>query len=62
MLHAFLAQNPNFIIRVSLSMLHYAVPEELKKLFPRYEPQSNRQGLRGSEGKHFPSAIYLQSL
>lgn len=62
LLHAFLVQNSHYTIRASLSMLHYSEPEALKKRLLSYEPQTNRQGLRGGQGKHFPSALYLQVL
>lgn len=64
LLQAFLIQNPHFTIRASMSMLHYAKPDELKLLFPRYRPAANDQGLRGTSdpAAHFPTAIYLQCL
>ena len=60
LLQAFLTQNPNFTIKASLSMLHYAETENLKRYFLKYDPQSNEFGLRGKQGKHFPSSTYLQ--
>jgi hypothetical protein len=59
LLQAFLVHNARFSIRGSLSMMHYGAPDRLKQLFVNYEPQGNDQGLKGSGGKHFPSAIYL---
>jgi predicted O-methyltransferase YrrM len=61
LLHAFLINNQHCGVRVSMSMLHYQTPGILKKLFPDYEPQANQEGLRAAGGKHFPSAIYLQT-
>jgi predicted O-methyltransferase YrrM len=64
LLHAFLIQNPQYTIRASMSMLHYAKPSELKMLFPRYRPTANDHGLRlnADPTAHFPSSIYLQSI
>jgi len=61
LLHAFLTQNFNYRIALSLSMLHYAASNELKKCLPRFIPQINDQGLKAqdkSEG-NFPSSSYL---
>lgn len=60
LLHAFLIHNERFSIRLCQSMLHYENPQAMKKLFPSYRPQSNRDGLKGEGGDDFPSAIYLQ--
>ena len=62
LVHAFLACNPRFRIAVSLSMLHYAAPEELGALIPRYRPQANRDGLAAELAGHFPSSLYLRSV
>ena len=62
LLYAFLVNNANYTIRASLSMVHYAAPSQLQQLIPNYVPQTNNEGMRGKEGKHFPSAIYLQVL
>ncbi len=62
LLHAFLIHNQHCDVRTSLSMLHYEAPGVLKNLFHIYEPQANQKGLRAAGGKHFPSAIYLQTL
>jgi hypothetical protein len=43
-----------------MSMLHYAAPDALQRLIPRYDAQANQLGLRASGGKHFPSSLYLQ--
>lgn len=63
LLQAYLSNNSKYTIMVCQSMLHYENPELLKKCHPVYEPQENDEGLRkGNKGKHFPSAIWLQSL
>jgi predicted O-methyltransferase YrrM len=61
LLHAYLANNERYRVRVSMSMLHYAKPRELQELLPRYKPRPHDQGVQvpGSEG-HFPSATYLE--
>jgi hypothetical protein len=61
LLHAFLTGNARFRIAGSLSMLHYALPQELARLIPRYAPAANEEGLETREG-HFPSSIYLRAL
>jgi hypothetical protein len=60
LLHAFLAGSECCEILVSLSMLHYGAKDALRELMPNYVPQSDDQGLRGSEGLHFPSSTYLR--
>jgi len=61
LLQAFLTNNPKYTLMASLSMLHYAHPEELKQIFPSYHPAPSRFGLeiKDQEG-HFPSSAYLQ--
>jgi predicted O-methyltransferase YrrM len=61
LLHAFLAGNRRYTLRVSLSMLHRAVPDRLKQYLPNYTPAPLRDGLEvpGATG-HFPSAAYLE--
>ncbi|HEY1683313.1 MAG TPA: class I SAM-dependent methyltransferase [Tepidisphaeraceae bacterium] len=61
LLHAFLSCNARYTLRASLSMLHYARPDQLKELILNYRPQANQEGVRPDnvEG-HFPSAAYLQ--
>jgi len=61
LLHAFLINNSKYIIRASLSMLHYSSPSRLALSLPNYLPARNDQGLRMSDG-HFPASLYLQSL
>ena len=41
-------------------MIHYARPEALRKLIPKYEPNANADGLRAAGGRHFPSACWLR--
>ena len=60
LLHAFLINNSEYVIRASLSMLHHADPARLGRSLPNYRPAGNDQGLRKGDG-HFPGAIYLQS-
>lgn len=59
LLHAFLACNRRFRLLAALSMLHYAVPDELAEYLPNYRPAGNDAGLNVGEG-HFPSSAYLQ--
>jgi hypothetical protein len=59
LLYAYLLENRNFRIDLSMSVLHYAAPTELKRLIPKYDPQGNDAGLRSSGGCHFPSSIFL---
>jgi predicted O-methyltransferase YrrM len=61
LLHAYLANNERYRVRVSMSMLHYARPQELQELLPRYRPRRHEDGVQvpGTEG-HFPSATYLE--
>ena len=59
LLHAFLAYNSRFALRVALSMIHYQAPERLGELFESYRPAGNEHGLETRPG-HFPSAAYLQ--
>ncbi|HVX09729.1 MAG TPA: class I SAM-dependent methyltransferase [Pirellulales bacterium] len=61
LLLAFLTYNCRFKIAVSLSMLHYACPGELRLLLPNYCPAENDQGLQTVPG-HFPSSTYLKAL
>jgi hypothetical protein len=59
LLHAFLIGNESYAIRNSLSMLHHADPDRLKRSLPHYRPSANDQGLRASAGD-FPASIYLE--
>jgi len=59
LLHAYLINNSRCRILVSLSMLHYATPETIRKSFPHYDAQKNIDGLQDTGGEHFPSSAYL---
>jgi len=60
LLHAYLADNPRVRVLMAASMLHYEAPDEMAALIPRYQPQRNAEGLRGSTSGHFPSSAYLE--
>lgn len=60
LLYAFLAGNPRYRIEASLSMIHYARPDALKTLIPKYDPNASTDGLRAEGGRHFPSACWLR--
>jgi hypothetical protein len=60
LLYAFLTGNERFRVELSLSMVHYAAPEALKRLIPAYDPASQTDGLADGRGGHFPSAAWLQ--
>ena len=62
LLQAFLADNPRYTIRASMSMLHYARADQLRKLLPRYRPASNWYGLTPGmmDDGDSPASIYLQ--
>jgi predicted O-methyltransferase YrrM len=61
LLHAFLVNNVRCSLAVSLSMLHYACPQELQSALPNYQPAAMQNGLHAATdgGGHFPSATYL---
>ncbi len=66
LLHAFLINNNEFGIIMSLSMLHYEAKNTLKEVFPEYTSQPDVDGMypytqafQVIEG-HFPSSIYLK--
>ena len=61
LLHAFLVNNSRCRIAVSLSMLHYACPEQMQQLLPNYRPAVLDGGLytNASQEGHFPSSTYL---
>ncbi len=61
LLHSFLINNRQFSLMLSLSMLHYSVPEKVKEFLPNYDPEKNECGLALSKG-HFPSSLYLKSM
>lgn len=61
LLHAFLVNNHNYLIKASLSMLHYTESDELQRLLPNYKPGANQLGLEVADQQgHFPSSTYLQ--
>jgi predicted O-methyltransferase YrrM len=62
-LQALLTNNQHLKILFSMSMLHYDVPDDLKKVFPEYSPAPGVDGLADDDLKpgHFPSSIYLQT-
>jgi len=62
LLHAYLANNDKYRLRVSMSMLHYARPEVLAELFPRYRPARHEDGVHTDGAGHFPSATYLEAV
>jgi predicted O-methyltransferase YrrM len=64
LLHAFLINNRQYKIAVSLSMLHHACPQRLQSVLPHYRPSTMIHGLHTSERHpgHFPSATYLSVL
>lgn len=60
LLYAFLTGNSRFHLEASLSMVHYARPQRLRALLPKYEPEGQVDGLAIGEGKHFPSSAWLR--
>jgi methyltransferase family protein len=63
LLMALLTDNPKLTIRASLSMLHYAHPNELAEILPMYRPAPSQEGLATIPGEgHFPSLIYLETV
>ena len=60
LLYAFLSGNGRFRVEASLSMIHYAKPDALRALIPKYEPSGQVDGLRADGGRHFPSAAWLR--
>jgi hypothetical protein len=59
LLYAFLTGNARYRVEASLSMIHYAASEGLKRLIPKYRPNDQTDGLGGSNGGHFPSSLWL---
>jgi len=59
LLTAFLSCNPSFSLEASLSMLHNADKEFLKKFFPWYSPRPLEKGIETGNG-HYPSSAYLR--
>ena len=69
LLHAFLINNKRVKIVTCLSHLHYDRRDELREVFPEYNPQTDINGLCTDKSRpfepsveHFPSSIYLQIL
>jgi hypothetical protein len=60
LLYAFLTGNGRFRVEASLSMIHYARPDGLRALIPKYWPNSQVDGLRTDDGGHFPSSAWLR--
>jgi predicted O-methyltransferase YrrM len=62
LLHAFLADNPRFEIRVGCAMLHDAALERVQQILPTYgAPMKTVNGLAdGVDGGAFPSSIWLE--
>ena len=68
LLHAFLICNEKVKIIACLSHLHYERKDVLRKIFPKYNPQEDLNGLSSERDKsltsqvtkHFPSSIYIQ--
>lgn len=65
-LQAFLINNKKIEIVFSMSYLHYEATNELKKIFPMYKPQKDKNGISKSmlatpkKDGFFPSSIYLK--
>ena len=60
MLQALLVNNSKLEILFCMSQLHYEHPNELKKIFPIYEPQKDYDGISlNKDSGFFPSSIYL---
>ena len=62
LLYAFLTGNPGYRVEISLSMIHYARPEALRGLMPKYKPDTQIDGLSTGTGGHFPSSIWLRTV
>jgi hypothetical protein len=59
LLYAFLANNRRYRLEASLSMIHYAGPQGLRALIPKYQPSRQVDGLATTAG-HFPSSAWLR--
>jgi len=61
-LHAFMAHNARFTLRLAMSLVSDAAPTRLQELLPSYSPAACRDGLRLSarDHGHTPSAAYLE--
>ncbi len=60
LLYAFLTGNDRFKVEASLSMIHYASPDALRALIPKYRPNGQNDGLRAAPEGHFPSSAWLR--
>ena len=60
LLYAFLTGNRGYRVEISLSQIHYACPDELRRLIPKYKPDGQIDGLSTGMGGHFPSSIWLR--
>lgn len=64
LLRAFLIHNRTVEILFCMSMLHHCCQEELKQIFPDYNPENLVNGLndsfKPSKDEHFPSSIYIK--
>ncbi|MDP1967456.1 MAG: class I SAM-dependent methyltransferase [Reyranella sp.] len=62
LLYAFLTGNRGYRVEISLSLVHYACPDELRRLIPKYKPDRQIDGLSTGAGGHFPSSIWLRTV
>jgi Methyltransferase domain len=64
LLMALLINNPKIRVLGCLSALHYDYPQEMRQVLSDYTPAPNDEGLPPgkTEGGHFPSSVYLQTV
>ena len=67
LLRAFLINNPNIEILLSLSLLHYGRQAMMQQIFPDYQPLATDDGILAEDWRpfenvpgHFPCSIYLR--
>lgn len=60
LLYAFLTGNRGYRVEISLSMIHYACPDALRALLPKYTPDTQVDGLSTGAGGHYPSSVWLR--
>lgn len=61
LVRAFLINNPAVHVLACMSLLHYDRTDDLRRIFPDYDPQKSEHGLAvEGGGKHFPSSLWLQ--
>jgi hypothetical protein len=62
LLHAYLADNPRFEIRLGGAMLHDAALDRVRQIIPTYDPPlATHRGLAsGTQTGLFPSAMWLE--